>query len=104
MPPSWPVSPAGLGAILEGAVAGVVVVGHGLGGIEGRDGEIQQAVVVEILHDGPAGHVESVDPRQVADVAELADIELGLEVMIQADQEPGIDLVRIFAQASCGPG
>ena len=71
-------------------------------GIERGDGEVEQAVVVEILHDRAAGLVEAVDPDQVADVAELADVELGLEESIQRDQEPGIDLVRIFAQGHVG--
>ena len=75
-----------------------------LGRIEGRDGEIEQAVVVEILHDRAAGHVEAIDPDQVADVAELADVELGLEEMIERDQEPGIDLLRDVRPGSCGPG
>ena len=102
MPPSWPVRPAGLGAILEGAVARVAVKGHGLGGVEGRHGEIEQAVVVEIIHDRAAGLVEAVDPRQVADVAELADVELGLEEMVERDQEPRIDLVGMLAQRHVG--
>ena len=79
-----------------------MVVGHGFGGIGCRDGEIQPAVVVEVLHDRAAGHVESVDPDQVPDVAELADVELGLEEMVQADQVPGIDLVRVLAQGHVG--
>ena len=92
----------GLGAIFEGAVAGVVVKSHGLDGVEGRHGEIEPAIVVEIIHDGPTGHIESVDPRQVADVAELADIELRLEVVIKRDQEARINFCRMLAQRHVG--
>ena len=46
--------------------------------------------------------MKRLTPDQVADVAELADVELGLEEMIQRDQEPGIDLVGMFAQGHVG--
>ena len=34
----------------------------------------------------------------MADIAELADVELGVEEMVQVEPVPGIDLVRILAE------
>ena len=42
------------------------------------DDDVEQAVVVEIVHDRAAGLVEAIDPHEVADVPELADVELGV--------------------------
>ena len=68
--------PGRLGAVLEGAVARVAVEGHVLGGVKSGHREIEQSVVVEIFHDRTAGHVEAIDAHEVADVSELADVEL----------------------------
>ena len=86
LPPSCSSQPRRLGALLERAVARVAVEGHGLDGIEGRDRQIEQAVIVEVFHHRPAGHVEPVDLGLVADVPKLADVELGFEVLIERDQ------------------
>ena len=94
--------PGLLGPLLERAVALVSVESHGHRGIKGRRGEIEQAVVIEVFHDRAAGHVESVDLGQMADVTELADVEFGFEEMIDRDQEPGIDLGRILTQSHVG--
>ena len=91
-----------LGPVLEGAIPLVAVDAMRLGRVERGDGQVEQAVVVEVLHDRAAGLVEAVDPHQVPDVAELADVELGVAEAIQRDQEPRIDLVGIFAQGHVG--
>ncbi len=73
-----------------------------LGRVVRRGDQVEQAVVVEVLHDRAAGLVEAVDPNQLADVAELADVELRVLVTIQRDEEPRIDLVGMFAQGHVG--
>ena len=74
----------------------------GSGGVERGDGDVEQTVVVEILHDCSAGLVEAVYPDKVADVAKSADVELRLEELIQVEPEPRIDLVRILTQRHVG--
>src|SRR5262249_60988894 len=48
-----------LGALLEGAVPLVVVVGHRDGRVPAGNDDIEQAVVVEVLQNGPSRLVEA---------------------------------------------
>ncbi len=67
-------------AVLEGPVPLVAVVRHGLHS-ESKRGhdEVEQAVVVKVLHDRPAGRVEAVETDKLADFAKSADVELRVE-------------------------
>src|SRR5438309_808649 len=80
------------------AVTQVAVDGHRGGWVVGDDDDVEQAVVVEVFHDGAALHVEAIDAGEMADVAEFANVEFGLEKSIEIDAEPGIDLVGKFTQ------
>jgi len=73
-----------------------------VGGVDRGDGDVEQSVVVEILHDRASSLVESVDARQVADVPELTDVELRVAESIQRDPESRIDLPGMLAQGHVG--
>ena len=74
-----------------------------MGSIAGDD-DVEQAVVVEVVHDRAAGLVEAIDPHQMADVAELADVELGVEEAVQVEPDTGDRPCRDIRPGSCGPG
>ena len=97
-PPSCPSRPGLLGHVLERPVAAVAVEHHRHRVVPGREQDVEQAVVVEVVQDGPARLVEAVDADGCADVAEPADVELRLRPGVEPDQEPRIDLVRVFAE------
>ena len=50
----------------------------------------------------PPAWLKRLTPDQVADVAELADVELRLAEAIQRDQVPGIDLAGMLAEGHVG--
>jgi hypothetical protein len=92
----------GVGPIFERPIPFVVVERHVLGRVEAGDDDVQQAVVVEVVHDGAARLVEPVDADEVADVAELADVHLGVEKAIHRQQVLRIDFVRKLAECHVG--
>ncbi len=98
MPPSCSHQAGFRGTVSERAVARVVEEAHVLSGIGRRDGQIEPAVVVEIFHHRAAGRIESINADRVADIPKLADVELGIEIMVQPDQVAGVDLVRVLTQ------
>jgi hypothetical protein len=79
-----------------------VVKGHGLGGVPARDDDVEQSVVIKVLHDGTAGLVEAVDTGQVADVAEPADVKHRGQEAVQRDQKPRFHLARVFPHGHVG--
>ena len=50
----------------------------------------------------PPAWLKRLTPDQVADVAELADVELGLAEAVERQQVPRIDLVGVLAQGHVG--
>ena len=79
-----------------------MVVSHGQRRIEGRRGQIEQAVVIKVFHDRPSGHVESVDLDQVSNVPEFPDVELGSEKRFDRNPVPRIDFLGVFTQRHVG--
>src|SRR5581483_9823652 len=65
-----------LGTVFKGAIALVPVEGHRGRRVQGCDNYVQQAVVVEIFHDSPAGVVETIDAELSSNITEPADVEL----------------------------
>ncbi len=85
-------------AIVECAVTAVSIVRHRFRGIVGGDDDVQEPVVIEIVHDRAAGLVEPIEPGFVALVVERADVELGVEETIDGPVEPRISLFRRFTE------
>ena len=85
---------------LRTAAPGVVEQIHGTRRIERRDRNVQQAVIVEVLHDGAARLSKLINSDQVPDIVELANVEFALaKVIVERNQEPRIDAVWILAQS-----
>ncbi len=91
-----------LTTVYESPVAGVVVIRHGLGDVVAGDRQIEPVVAVEIVHDGSARLVVAVHANAFADVAELADVKLGMNEAIELDQVARVDLVGVLAQGHVG--
>ena len=47
----------------------------------------------------PPPWLNRLTPAKMADVAELANVELGVKEPIEVEPEPSVDLARIFAQS-----
>src|SRR5206468_1947590 len=87
-----------VGDILEGAVSLVAVENNRLRRIPGTGDEIEVAVVIEVVHDRAAAAVEAIDPDEVANIAELADVELAVEETGEGNQVAWIDLMGVLAE------
>ena len=72
-----------------------------VGSIRG-DGDVEQAVAVEVVHDRAAGLIEAVEPRLMADVAELADVEFGVEEAVERDAETADQPSGVFTEGHVG--
>ena len=86
------------------AVALVPIVRHRLRRVGRGDHEVEQTVVIEVLHDRAARLVEAVDADEVADITKLADIEFRLETSRQIQPEPWNRPGRDIHPASCERG
>jgi len=86
----------------EFSVALIFEVGHGDALIEGGRDDIEEAVVVEVLHDGPSGLVEMIQSGEMADIAEASDVEFGVERATEVESIAGVDLVGPFSERHMG--
>ena len=66
--------------------------------VERGNHDVEQAVVIKIVHDRAAGLIEAIDADQMSDVSKLADVELRMEELVQIQSKPGINAVGILAQ------
>ena len=84
--------------ILEGSVALVAVVRHRRIRSEASDDDVEQAVVVKILHDGPARRVEAVKTDKLPNFVKSANVKLRMEETVEVEPIRGIDAVGILTQ------
>ena len=71
--------PACAAAIRERAVAVVVKVVQRRAHVVARGDDVQQAVVIEVVHDHSAGHGKEIQPGCGSHVDETADVLLGFK-------------------------
>ena len=86
------------GLVKKRAVAAVVVNGHVLRRVGCGHDDVEQAVAVEIVHDGAAGHIHPIKPGGVALVAKPPDVEFGIKKRSSA-MKIGIEFSRIFTES-----
>ncbi len=94
--------PGPLALVLERSISSVAVVRHRLRWIDRRDGQVEQAIAVEVVHDRPTGLIEPVHSHDRANVAKLADVKFRAKKTVKYEPVARIDPLRIFAQRHVG--
>ena len=67
----------------------------------GRHHQVQQTVVIEVVHDGATGLVQTIDAQGRCDIDKAADVYLGLEGGRRQAKRGG-HTVRVFPQSHGG--
>src|SRR5580658_3549612 len=60
--------PRGFGSVLESPVALIPVKHHRFSRVHRGENQVEQAIVVEIIHDRATGLIEPIDADQMADI------------------------------------
>jgi len=101
-PPELIGNPGSFAAIFERSVTGITKDFQRLGGIERTDNNVQQSIIVIVIHDRSACLSQLIQPHQMAVIPEPPNVKFRFVEVVKRQQIGRINPIGVFAERHVG--